>query len=197
MAGIVYVDTNTLPPTIGAALSSAGYARPIIGVYVRDTASMHAVSGDGMRGFTVLVDIDSGRSETHQGSWGGANMFSVNAVDSDTTERPLPSGACIISGHTGGGKPTYATLTIHPSRAAKLLPVAGEDLSDREKSLMAVFARFNSRGRAEWFGRHGKATEAELLGLESRGWIKRTKAGAVTCTAAGKNVAPNDAFLYR
>lgn len=193
---IVYLETKSLPDTILSALTGVGYARPTIGVYVADTASMHAMSGDGMRGFTVLLDIDSGRSERFDGSWGGANPFVPNPVDSDTRSRPLPPNGCVISGHIGGGKPCYASLTIHPSRAAKLLPAPSEALSERLSLVLGVFARFNSRGRSEWFARHGAASEPELTELETRGFIKRNKAGSVTCTAAGKNTAPADVRLY-
>lgn len=197
MSAIVYVETKTLPPTILKALETVRFNRPTIGVYVRDTECMSSPSGTGMRGFTVLLDIDSGRSETWQGSWGGSNPFTTSPVDGDTSMRPLPPNGCVISGHEGGGKPVYATLTIHPSRAVKLLPAATDELTDRQKALMCVFARYNSKGRSDWFGRNGAATEAELGELESKGFIKRNKAGAVTCTASGRNVAPNDAYLYR
>lgn len=197
MSAIVYVETKTLPPTILAALQTVNFNRPTIGVYVRDTECMSSCSGDGMRGFTVLLDIDSGRAESWYGSWGGSNPFNVSPVDGDTSMRPLPPNGCVISGHEGGGKPVYATLTIHPSRAIKLLPAAGDELSERQKELMAVLARFNSRGRADWFARYGKASDSELSELESRGFIKRNKAGAVTVTATGRNVAPSDAYLYR
>jgi hypothetical protein len=193
----VYVETKTLPETILTALAGAGFKRPTIGVYVREQACMSSPSGEGMRGFTMLLDIDTGRHETHFGSWGGSNPFTASPVDGDTSMRPLPPNGCVISGHEGGGKPVYATLTIHPSRAAKFLPAPKDELSKRLSCLMAVFARFNSRGRAEWFERHGKATESELAELEAMGFIKRNKAGAVTCTAAGKNIAPPDAYLYR
>lgn len=193
---IVYVETKTLPDTIATALAGAGYHRPTVGVYVSDTASVACAGGDGLRGFAVLLDIDTGRSETFHGSWGGANPFQSNAVDSDTRERPLPPSGCVINGHEGGGKPVYASLTIHPSRAAKLLPAPAEALSERLSLVLGAFARFNSRGRSEWFGRHGAATEAELVELESRGFIKRNKAGAVTCTATGRNAAPNHVSLY-
>ncbi len=194
---IVYVETKSLPETIARALASVGYARPIVGVYVSEQASASSPSGTGMRGFTVLVNIDTGERTTHVGDWGGSNPFHASPVDGDTSSRPLPPNGCVINGHEGGGKPAYASLTIHPSRAAKLLPVATSELTDRQKRLMAVFARFNSRGRAEWFERYGKASESELEALEALGYIKRNKAGSVTCTAAGKNVAPSEAFLYR
>lgn len=193
---IIYVETKTLPPTILAALQTVDFNRPTIGVYTSEQASLFCAGGTGLRGFAVLVDIDTGRHETHVGSWGGSNPFETRAVDADVPQA-LPPNGCVINGHQGGGKPVYATLTIHPSRAARLLPAAGDELTERQKELMAVYARFNSRGRSEWFGRYGAASESELTELESRGWIKRNKAGSVTCTAAGKNVAPSDAYLYR
>jgi hypothetical protein len=157
------------------------------------------MSGDGMRAFTVLVNLDTGEQQSHAGSWGGSNMFTVNQVDSDTTSRPLPPNGAVIHGHTGGGKPPYASITIHPSRAAKLLPAASDAMSERDKLLLCVYARLNSRGRKEWFDRNpGKLpTDAELASLVERGFITRNKAGSVTITASGRNNAGSDGLLYR
>lgn len=200
MSHPVYVETKTLPDTLQSALASAGHSRPIVPVYVSETSSMSSASGDGMRGFTVLVDIDTGRSEAHVGSWGGSNPFQSSPVDGDTRSRPLPPNGAVIHGHSGGGKPTYASITIHPSRAAKLLPASnGGDLSPRLKTLLMVYRGYNSRGRAEWFERHGTGTEAEISELAKRGLIKVNKAGSVTVTADGRNtIKPSDDIgLYK
>lgn len=193
----IYTETKSLPPTLQSALRSVGHARPTIAIYASETASMSSASGDGMRAFTVLVDIDSGRSESHIGDWGGSNPFHASPVDGDTASRPLPPNGAVIHGHQGGGKPVYASLTVHPTRIAKLLPSpVGEALTARQTRLLGVYAHLNSRGRKEWFDRHSREfcapTIGELADLERTGLIKVNKAGSVTITPAGRNAADRE-----
>lgn len=189
----VYVDVKSLPETIQAALRNAGVNRPMVSIKPRETDCVATGAyGDGYQGFTILLDIDSGEtSDTFRGSWGGNNPFVANQVDLDDRQRPVPPNACIIHGQRGGGRPASASLVIHPSRAAKLLPAASSDeLSPRLKTLLAVYKSYNTRGRAEWFERHGRGTDAEISELAAKGLIKVNKAGAVTVTADGRNAAP-------
>lgn len=196
----VYCDVKTLPETIQSALRDAGVHRPVIRIEPRETDCMRTGAyGDGYQAFTVLVDIDTGRtSERFEGSWGGGNAYTFGpttqaAVDHDETQRPLPPNACVIHGQRGGGKPPSATLVVHPSRVAKLLPVANDgELSPRLKTLLAVYRCYNSRGRSEWFERHGTGTPEEIADLAKRGLIKVNKAGSVTITADGRNVSVSD-----
>lgn len=195
----VYVETKTLPPTVLAALADIGFNRPTIAIEPRETDSFSTGAyGDGYQGFTVLVDIDTGRAESFNGSWGGANPFNPgNAVDRDDKQRPVPANACIIHGQRGGGKPVSADIVIHPSRAAKYLPAPSADMPDRLKAIMSVYRYYNSRGRAEAFGRIGIPSGDETSELQRLGYIKVTRAGAVSVTAAGRNVAPDDSWFYR
>lgn len=189
---MIYVPVKTLPAILQYALENAGYHRTDIGVNVRETAYASSHSGDGMRAFTVLVDLETGHATQHWGSWGGANMFTPNnPVDGDTTPRQLPPDGAVINGHTGGGKPAYASLTVHPSRAARLLPSPVENLSERDRKLLGVYASLNSAGRKQYFERHPsmRPTATDLQSLADRGFIKVSKAGAVTITADGRNNA--------
>lgn len=201
MSQPVYISPSQLPPVVAQAIRVAGCPlRESIPVYVRDTESMHAVSGDGCRGFTILVKLDTGETETVWGSWGGANPFergSHDSVDADTTPRPLPVNGCIVKGYVGGSKGGRCSLTIHPSNAVKLLPVKGS-VSERDGLLLSVYAGLNSRGRKEYFDRHPSAvpTQAELQSLADRGFIKLAKNGAVTITPDGRNNRGPDARLY-
>ena len=197
----VYVSPSELPPIVLAAIRDAGCpVRGSIPVYVSDTASMCAVSGDGCRGFATLIDLDSGDTRTVQGSWGGGNPFARgehDSVDHDTTERALPSSGVVVKGYIGGSKGGSCSVHIHPTRAAKLLPAKGS-VSDREGMLLAVYAGLNSRGRKEHFERHPSAvpSQAELAALAERGFIKLAKNGAVTITPEGRNNRGSDARLY-
>lgn len=201
MSQPVYVSPDQLPPVVLAVLRDVGCpVRTSIPCYASETASMHAVSGDGCKGFAVLVDLDTGESRTVWGSWGGANPFARgehDSVDADTTERPLPANGCVVKGYIGGSKGGRASITIHPSRTAKLLPVKGS-VSERDGHLLAVYAGLNSRGRKEYFERHPsqQPTQAELQSLAERGFIKLAKNGAVTITPDGRNNRGPDARLF-
>lgn len=186
----MHIETKNLPESIQSALRSVGYGRADILVRASESYTAAQASGNGSRAFVVAVEIATGRTESHMGSWGGANMFSPgNAVDLDTTARPLPPGFAVIEGHHGGGRPVYAELRLHPSNLAPLLPVRAT-LTERQAFLMYVFARYNSAGRRNEFERKGAPSAAELAELVALGYITQNRAGAVSVTTAGKNVAP-------
>ncbi len=192
MSNPIYIQVKTLPAILQMALENAGYHRTDIGVYVSETAHVSSHSGDGMRAFTTFVNLETGAAEQHNGSWGGSNMFTPhNPVDGDTTPRQLPPDGAVINGHIGGGKPAYASLTVHPSRAARLLPSPVESLSERDRQILGVYASLNSGGRKDYFERHPamRPTAHELAALARAGLIKVSKAGAVTITADGRNNA--------
>lgn len=199
MTQAVYVGPNQLPEMVLSAMRAEGCpVRSSIRVYVSETASMAAPSGDGCRGFTTLIDLDTGATRTVHGSWGGGNPFARgehDSADHDTTPRPLPPNGCIVKGYIGGSSGGSASVTIHPSRAAKLLPEQGS-VSERDRLLLGVYAGLNSRGRKEHFDRHPShvPTTGELESLASRGFIKLAKNGAVTITADGRNNASRVQF---
>lgn len=201
MSQPIYLSPAQLPPIVLAAIKDAGCpVRSSIPCYVKETASMHAASGEGCKGFATLIDLDSGDTRTVWGSWGGGNPFARgehDSVDHDTTERPLPANGCVVKGYIGGAKGGRVSITIHPSRAAKLLPEQGS-VTERDRLLLAVYATLNSRGRKEYFERHPShvPTQAELQSLAERGFIKLAKNGAVTITPDGRNNRGPDARLY-
>jgi hypothetical protein len=197
----VYISPKDLPEVIASVLRSEGCPiRSVIPVYVSETASMAGLSSDGRRAFTALLNLDTGASDVTHGSWGGANPFargSHDAVDHDTTPRALPENGCVIHGYIGGPSGGRASITVHPSRIAKLLPATGV-VSEREGYLLAIYSGLNARGRAEYFRRNTAMTptKVELECLAERGLIRLAKNGAVTITADGKNVATRNAKLY-
>lgn len=191
MTNPIYIQVKTLPSTLQSALEQCGYHRTDISVNVSETASVASHSGDGLRAFTALVNIETGATEIHNGDWGGSNMFHASPVDLDDRSRPLPPDGAVINGHTGGGKPAWASITIHPSRAAKLLPAASNALTSMQKAQLGVLCELNSKGRKEWFDRHPalRSSADDLSALSALGMIKVSKAGAVTITADGRNNA--------
>jgi hypothetical protein len=192
MSQPIYIAPNDLPPIVLAALRDAGCpVRQSIPVYVSETESLAAPSGDGCKGFATLIDLDTNDTRTVWGSWGGGNPFSRgehDAVDHDTKPRPLPVNGLVVKGYIGGASGGHASITVHPARAAKLLPEQAT-LTDRERHLLAVYAGLNSRGRKEYFERNPESvpTLTELQSLAVRGFIKLSKAGAVTITPDGRN----------
>lgn len=181
----MYVQTSELPETLQSALLSCGYHRKDIEVEARETASVRVGGGSGYRGFVVLVDIATGRQETHTGSWGGANMFNPkNAVDLDGTERPIVPGLAVIKGSQGGGRPVYATIALHPDNVAKYLP-APPAVTEREGKILG-YIPYKSDYRKKELERMG-ATAEEVEALVSRGFIARNRGGAMSLTTAGRN----------
>jgi len=182
-----YVEVAELPATLQRALKAVGYDRTDISMQASESYTPAGGSGQGQRRFVMAVNLATGERQEHWGSWGGANMFNpTNAVDLDTSERPIDPGFAVIEGNQG--EKTYAYLRLHPSNVVALLPPKCE-LSERQLALLDVYAGLNSRGRKEYFDRRPKSvpTEDELAELVALGVITRNKAGAVTVTTKGRN----------
>ena len=151
------------------------------------------MSNRGQRNFVIAVNLATGETESHHGSWGGANAFNPgNSVDLDTTARPLAPGFAIIHGSEGNG--TRASITIHPSNADPLLPAAPA-LSDRIRYLLGCYRSLTSAGRKNQWADHSRdpkycgPTQAEISEMVAAGLVTQNKAGAVSITTAGKNAA--------
>lgn len=179
----MYVRTKDLPSSITCALSAVGYRRADINIEASETTSMRVSSGAGRRGFVVLVDIATGRTEQHTGSWGGANMFNPkNAVDLDGTERPIIPGMAVISGSEG--EKVFATIYLHPENIAKLLP-AKPEVTEREAQILYCMGYKSGYRRTE-LERMG-TTPAELDSLVARGFLTRNNKAAMSLTTTGRN----------
>lgn len=207
-----YFKVKELPGTLQAALASVGYGRADIGIRTAETYSMRCSGGDGYRAFVVAVNLATGEAQRATGSWGGANMFNPrNPVDLDGQERPLPPGFAVISGHEGGGRPVYASVEVHPSTMAPLLPSApAAELSALEQTVLEVISGYTSAGRKNEWERMAervlpwtapyaerqaaaKKMHADIASAQDRlvslGLVKRAKNGAMTITTEGRNRA--------
>lgn len=183
----MYCELKELPESLQSALASAGIHRTTVRVEASEAYCQQTPSGDGQRGFTMVVNLATGAREAIVGSWGGANMFNRdNPADLDGAERPMREGFAVIQGVTGY-KPG-ASIYLHPANFAPMLPAKAE-MTDRLRMLVTVFASLNSAGRKHYFERHAdqKPTEAELTALVSLGMITRNRSGAITVTAQGRN----------
>lgn len=181
----MYMQVKDLPDALKNALASVGYSRADIDIKVSETGSLLSSGGDGRRGFAILVNMSTNEYKTHWGSWGGSNMFSPdNQVDNNDQSYPIPENGAVINGSTG--EKVYATITISPANAAKLLPTTGI-VSDREADILKIFKSYTSKYRKEYLTRHN-VTEDEIKSLASRGYLKVNKVG-IQITTEGKNLA--------
>ncbi len=177
----MYVQVKDLPESLRAALAQVGYGRADIKIETAETASLFSGGYRGCRSFAILVDLATGRSETHMGSWGGSNMFSPNnSVDNDTKSYILPENGAVITGSEGGDHPTSASICLNPKNVVPWLPAAS-DVSSEEKAMLAQF-----RGLKPGY-RDTKGKESMIDSLVERGYLKRNKAGATQITTLGKN----------
>ena len=180
-----YAIVRELPEVLQRALSSVGYGRKDVEIRASEKESLFCAGGDGNRGFAILVNLSTGACETHMGSWGGSTPWNPNnAVDLDDREYTLPVGGAVIKGSEGGGRPVYATITLHPDNMAKFLP-AGPTLTDAEKQILWAFKTLKS-GPYRQSALAGSRKE-DLDVLVSRGMLKRSSNGATAITTAGRN----------
>lgn len=190
---MTHIKVKELPSALQRALESVGYGRADIAVKASETYTPFTGSGDGLRSFVVAVNLATGAMERHDGSWGGTNMFTHNAVDSDTKSYPLPENFAAINGHIGGGRPVYATIAVNPANLAKLLPAGNEtSLSENEIKALQVVKTYKASYRRESFEREklGRydATNPLVAGLAAKGMLKITGAG-ISITTEGRNAA--------
>lgn len=183
----MYIQVSSLPTTLQNALASVGFHRKDISVSAKERYDVACAGGDGMRGFTMAVNLATGEKQISHGSWGGANMFNPNnAVDLDTTSRELPEDFAIVKGHEGGS--VYASVYVHPSNLQKFLP-APIEISEQERSALRCCA-YKSGYRAEAFnqaglGIYGKSNPV-IQSLAKKGLVKISGTG-ISLTTEGKN----------
>lgn len=186
----MHISIQSLPFPIQTALRKVGYARKDISVESRESVVLSDNGSDGCRAFTMFVDLASGVSKLEWGSWGGPNIFSAPAVDRDNRSYPVPSNVAIIRGSEGGNRPVYATIVVSPSNMLLALP-SGNEVTEREKTILGQFRGLTSAGRKDEWARYPKSkpTEQEIDALVTRKLLARNKAGAISITTDGKNAS--------
>jgi hypothetical protein len=185
-----YVSVNELPTIARQALDSLSYNRKDIQVVTAESVVLAGAGGDGRRDFVTMVNLTTSAAETHWGSWGGQNMFNrTNAVDNDETSYPLPMNGLIIKGSIGGGHGTYATIYISDDMVQKVITSGPTETLDKISiEALRIFMHYKAFARPDYFRRAG-VTEAHLVDLVARGYLKQNKAGARQITTSGKNAA--------
>ncbi|HEY4266722.1 MAG TPA: hypothetical protein VGM94_00890 [Galbitalea sp.] len=194
-----YLRVSDLPASLRGALESVSYAKVDIAVEAQTEVSIRALGGDGYQAFAVIVNLETGQTGTHWGSWGGPNAFSsdTNPVDADGRMHAIPVNGAAITGRRGGGRSVLATIHVHPDNLAKLLPGDTSELSLRERYVLHVYDGIKSSYRAEYL-RFIKGRDALVMSLVERGYLKRNSNGATQITTAGKNArGDGNADRYR
>ena len=191
----LYVAIDRLPPSVRAALDAVGFGRKDIPVHVHEDFDPRPSSGEGLRGFTAACKLDGTREHSLVwGSWGGANMFTRTVDDGiEGDSAPIPPGIAFVTGHVGGGRPVWASLTVRPDGLDPTL-LAAPAVSAREATILACFRALKSSARPEYLSR-GKVTPAEIDSLVSRGYLSRNRAGATSITTEGRNASASDYFF--
>jgi hypothetical protein len=186
----MYVETKTLSPRIRAALDAVGYgSRDIQVVAAQSFTPYSEATRKGARGFTTVINLDTGEREHRQGSWGGSNMFVRTMVDDTRSDEqyPMPERAIVIKGQTGYPR-TFATIYCHPNTTGHLLPSGSEEtLTDEEQQGLYCFAAIKGGAYRRDELRYRKVSQAAIDGLIERGYLKQSRNGATQITTKGKN----------
>jgi hypothetical protein len=185
-----HVAVRALPATVQRALKQVDYGRKDIEVRAKDSVSIQGSGGDGYQDFAVVLNIETGATETHMGSWGGANPWSPqNRVDMDDRMHAIPMNGAVIKGTRGGGRPVYAVLYVNPGNMPTFLP-APVSLTPQEDMALAIISGLKPGYRAEYFTRNKlgpyDAQNPVLLSLVKKGLVRATGAG-IQITTEGKN----------
>lgn len=185
----MFVKIKEFPQSIQLALKGLNYNRADIKVEAATEVSPFIGGGKGMRGFYLILNLETGEKKLMQGSWGGSNMFNPdNQVDNDHGKYKIPPGVIVIQG-TQGYRGTMASLYIHPDNVVKFLPEKKAELDPRDRWILYTFDGLTSAGRRkEWERNNDWPGEDDLNRLASEGFLKRSKNGATRITTEGKNV---------
>ena len=186
----MHVAVKDLPQSVQRALKSVGYGRRDIRVEARPSISIQGAGGDGFREFAVILNLETGHSETLKGSWGGANPWNPrNQVDMDERQHTIPMNGAVIKGTEGGNRPVYAVLYVNPDNMAALLP-APVDLTPQEDWALAIISGLKPSYRGEYFERRDlgayNVQNPFVQSLIAKGLVQATGSG-IQITTAGKN----------
>ncbi len=199
---VAYFETSKLPAPLAHALKALGYHKRDVRVEADTVATLeHSSYGQGCRGYTMIVNLETGEHRTAYGDWGGSNFCHANPMDSgnETPINLVPGKVAVIQGQDGYMK--TATIIVHPETLAPMLPPSDE-LDARAQRLLNVYCSYKpSYRRPElcdgYRGLDAQSplskpfTAAEITEVEDRlvssGHLSRNKAGSVSVTTKGKN----------
>lgn len=180
----MYAKVSDLPALVQTQLKRRGYHGKDIEVRAKEKVGLQVGGWDGKRGYTDIINLDSGSVQCHTGSWGGANPFNpTNRVDLDERQYTIPPNAVVIQGYEG-----YKPMASCYCSAETLQPMlpAGPEVTEEEKEVLSWFLTYKASYRKPM-------VDAKPIGminsLVARKLLKRNKAGALSITVEGKNAA--------
>lgn len=187
----MHVEVKELSEAVRKALDSVSYGARDIEVIPSYSVSGQVAGGAGMRGFVLIINLDTGKFEVVNGSWGGDNILSNSPVDSSNEDIPIPPNGAVIRG-TRGHPRTFARIYAHPNATGSyLLPegnaTAPELLSEVEQQAIYCFAAIKGGEYRRDEMRRRNVTTETVDSLVERGYLKRNRAGSVQITTKGKN----------
>ena len=133
-----YIDIRELPKIIQKVLCKVGYMRKEITYNIVNLISLrHAPSLRYHRGFSALINLETGKYKIGVGSYGGTNQYSNTIVDDCNIEFKFPASYVIIKGEQGASG-SYASMYMCPDGA---LPIntSEEDIEDRIYKILKIF----------------------------------------------------------
>lgn len=183
----MYASTSELPFCLRAVLTAVGYGKADISVKAATTVTLSDCGTEGRRAFVAIVNLETGDNQITWGSWGGSNMFNPgNAVDNDSSVHNLPPNGAVVQGSIGGSSPVYATIAVHPTALAPMLP-ARPELTEKEAGILRAFKSLKS-GPYRKDALHALDCASEdLNALIGKGLLKQSSNGATAITTKGKN----------
>lgn len=181
----MYVEVKQLPECIRKALQEVNYNRKDICVNVQETMDLRPSSGDGTRGFTCVINLETCAFKTAWGSWGGANPFNRTIDDFDAPV-PIYENMVYLQGHSG--ETTYGSLYMSPLNVAGLIEAS--TVNEREARILCIYKSLKPAYRRSYL-QNMEATDAEVNSLIERGFLSKNKVG-IQITTLGKNNAGKD-----
>jgi len=187
IASPTYVPVTSLQPLLRSALRRVNYNRREIAIQPAATVKLYLPGNDDSRGFALLVRLDTGAMQLHEGDFGGwpQDASRPSVVDTDRNAYPLPPNGVVISG-TMGPHGTIATIFVSLAEAAAFLPISTVELTTPERHALYVYRGIISKARPEELRRR-RVGPGVVEGLVARGLLKRNAAGAISITVEGLN----------
>jgi len=111
--------TAALPTVFKRVLADVKFNKRKIHLRIDNTWSMYSAGDDGAKGFTAIVDMNTGQYKVAWGDWGGGGLGGIKPVDDTKTPRkPIPDHLAIVQGQIGSS--AYASITTNDKGMSRL-----------------------------------------------------------------------------
>src|SRR3989344_1735691 len=187
------IMTSALPPVLKRVFAEVRVpAKRKINVRIDNSFSMYSAGDDGAKGFTALVDIDTGQYSVIWGAFGGGALgMKPNPVDDvNTPKKALQDHLVIVQGQVGGREP-YASMVMTDKTYVRLLGVgrrANGDMlqyfADNPDKLAEKLKRDKKANDASTFINTKKIARADVTPLRQRSQYSCMAASMTMCLKA-------------